>query len=436
MTNLKQLFYSLIFSVPVCLLAKPRTTVKNVLEREENKKGNKSSLIIPYIFSTESMGLTLGTGFMAKGYGQDQLTLASTVYASNDEAFGLYFGLWDYQFENIDRLFFSAQAMTGYYPRQRAYVSIPYKTDQTQGGGNNSDEDNYIEESGYDNWAEFKLEYVFPIGSAKKSPLQNYHLKNGLLQSNPVGGDSWNPLKSGVTTLMLRQFNRYRSFEPNEQTELNATVHPVELGISYNNTDFPPNPSSGSSQYLSITQDFGWFESNREWTFIEFEASKYFNLGESENAKQRVIALNFWTGDTPSWTTTENPDGTYNVTDHPSFYEGATLGGFYRMKAYPVDRFRDRSVIYSSIEYRHTLRRNFLGEIDWFSFLQSDWLQVVAFMEGGRVAPQYSFDELLQSWQFDAGIGLRAMLAGGVIRLDAAFSEESSTFWVMFGHPF
>jgi len=57
--------------------------------------------------------------------------------------------------------------------------------------------------------------------------MQHYTLKDGLLQSAPVGGNTWNPLKNGVTTLLLRQFNRYRSFEF-ENDDKAATVHPVQ----------------------------------------------------------------------------------------------------------------------------------------------------------------------------------------------------------------
>ena len=126
-----------------------------------------------------------------------------------------------------------------------------------------------------------------------------YKLKGGMLQSAPVGGKVWNPVKSGVTNLLLRQFNRYRSFETGKG-DIDATTHPVEFAISYNYTDFPPNPSYDSSQYLGVTHDFGWFESPDSWTFVEFEASKHFSLGESNWAKQRIVALNFWTGDSPS----------------------------------------------------------------------------------------------------------------------------------------
>ncbi len=433
---LKALFLAIagIF-LATAVLARPRTSVKNITIREENPKGSKSALVLPYAFSTDSMGFTLGVGGGLKGYGQEQLLLGATAFGSLDRAVGLFLGMWDYSPSWAQRFFFSAQGMVGHYPKQRAYSASFFIPDTDRSGNNDSDKDNFAEESGYDNWTDFKLEYVFPLGSARKDGLFHYRLKGGLLQSAPVGGMVWNPMKSGVTTLLLRQFNRYRSFET-DKGDIDATTHPVELAISYNNTDFPPNPSYGSSQYLGVTHDFGWLESPDSWTFVEFETSKYFSLGESNWAKQRVVALNFWTGDNPSWKENTNADGNIEVSNRPPFYEGATLGGFYRMRGYPVDRFNDRSVIYTAAEYRYTLNWNPIGKVSWLRFLQSDWLQLVGFVEGGRVANKYSLSELFSDWKVDCGFGLRAMFAGSVVRFGVGFSDETTSAWAMFGHPF
>ncbi len=414
--------------------AKPNTSVKSSLVRAENpKQGKQTSLILPYAFSTESMGATFGVGGGTKGYGQDQFLLGATAFGSAEGAVGLFLGLWDYRPSFANRFFFGVQGMVGHYPEQRAYTALAFDPNVPRPGGNDSDENQYAEDSGYDNWTDFKLEYVLPIGSSRTDALQHFTIQGGLLQSAPVGGNSWNPLESGVTTLLLRQYNRYRSFEfPGG--DIDATVHPVQLALSYDNTDYPVNPSTGSLQYIGVTQDFGWLESPDSWTFVEFEASKYFSLGSSNWAKQRIIALNLWTGDVPSWEEHTDADGKTRVSNRPPFYEGSTLGGFYRMRGYPVDRFNDRSVLYTTAEYRYTLDWNPLGNISWLRFLQSDWLQLVGFVEGGRVANDYG--DLFEDWQVDGGIGIRAMFAGAVVRLDVGVSEETTSAWVMFGHPF
>ncbi len=414
--------------------ARINTSVKNVLTRDENpKKGTKASLVLPYVFSTESMGVTMGVGGGMKGYGQEQLLVGATAFGSFEGAVGGFLGLWDYSPPFANRFFFGAQGMVGHYPSQRAYTAHVFAPHVARPGSNDSDEGQYAEDSGYDNWTDFKIEYVLPIGSSRNEPVQHYTIKGGLLQSAPVGGATWNPLEGGVTTLLLRQYNRYRSFEFDNGDD-HATVHPFQLSLSYDNTDFPGNPSTGSSQYIGVTQDFGWLESPDNWTFVEFEASKYLSLGSSDWAKQRIIALNLWTGDTPSWEEHTDEHGYTTVSNRPSFYEGATLGGFYRMRGYPIDRFNDRSVVYATAEYRYTLDWNPLGNISWLKFLQCDWLQLVGFVEGGQVANEYG--DLFDDWKVDGGVALRAMFAGAIVRLDVGVSDESTSAWVMFGHPF
>ncbi|MBC2743132.1 MAG: hypothetical protein HGJ93_08810 [Desulfosarcina sp.] len=105
------------------------------------------------------------------------------------------------------------------------------------------------------------------------------------------------------------------------------------------------------------------------------------------------------------------------------------------MRGYPSHRFNDRSVIYTSAEYRYTPYWNPLGDISWLDFINIDWWQFVGFVEGGRVANSYDA-ELLKDWKVDAGVGLRALVAGGIVRFDMGFSEEGANFWAMFGHPF
>ena len=120
----------------------------------------------------------------------------------------------------------------------------------------------------------------------------------------------------------------------------------------------------------------------------------------------------------------------------PPFLEGANLGGFDRMRGFRDSRFHDRAAIYASAEYRYSLRHNPLQNIEWLSFLELDWIQLVAFAEGGRVAPDYNLGTLFEDWKSDGGLGIRALTAGIVVRFDLAFSDEGTNAWVMVGHPF
>ncbi len=418
------------------------TTVKNSLIREENPRGAKERLVIPYAFSSETMGLTFGIGAMAKGYGQDQLLVAGTAYVgSNNEvdveedAASVIAGMWDLRVPYTERFFLTVTGSVGYFPRKRAYATPVSDPDVTRPGSNDSKAEQYLEVGGTDNWTDFRLEYVLPIGAAEDEAMMTYRLKNGLLTSTPTGGEEWNPLTSGVTNVLLKQFNRYQTYQL-DPGDLERTIHPVQLAIVHDNTDFPGNPSFGSRQFIGVTHDFGWLQSDETWTFWELEAAKFFSLGESSWSRQRVLALDFWTGDAPTWNETTLPNGFIEIHNRPPYYEGANLGGFYRMRAYPFYRFNDRSAIYSSAEYRYTLRWNPIADINWLKFLKLDWFQLAGFVEGGRVAREYTLSELTSNWKADAGLGLRAMVAGGLVRFDVASSEEGFGFWFMVGQPF
>jgi outer membrane protein assembly factor BamA len=263
----------------------------------------------------------------------------------------------------------------------------------------------------------------------------DYRLSNGLLESEPSGGSVWNPWQSGVTVLSLRQYNRYQSYFSEARGKLDGDVHAVELGLLYDNTDFPINPSKGSSQYLAYHYNPD-SDSDKNWTYLEFEASKYFSFGSSHWARQRIVALNFWTSYSPSWTVNANEDGSSTIAENPPFTDGATLGGYYRMKGFRGDRFHDKAAVYAAAEYRYTLDYNPVKNVSWLSFLHLDWFQVVGFVEAGRVGPEYDTDSLFKDVKTDFGVGLRAMTGGIIVRFSVSHSDEGTNMWAMVGHPF
>ena len=417
------------------LMASTSANVKRSVDRLESPNKSAENLILPFAFSTETMGLNVGVGVMASGYYQDQMTMGATAFGG-EVSQGLAAGLWNYQVPGTDRLYFSIVGMEGYYPDQRAYSSTSDEFNSPPlAGSNESSSEDYIQADGSSNWWEMKLEFSLPFGATANKGIIRYETESGLLVSEPSGGEEWNPLTSGASVIVLRQFNRYQSFEEQDRF-LDGAVHAIEFGLLYDNTDFPVNPSKGSKQYVAISHNSEWLESNHEWTFVEFDASKYYSLGESDNAHQRVIALNFWTGYSPSWDVEYNDEGQQRIVNAPTYNEGATLGGFYKMRGYAQNRFHDKASIYMTAEYRYTLKYNPVEGVKWLRFLKLDWFQLVGFVEAGRVAPEYTASELLSNLKYDAGVSLRAMVAGLVIRADVAGSDEGGNLWFMVNHPF
>ena len=69
-------------------------------------------------------------------------------------------------------------------------------------------------------------------------------------------------------------------------------------------------------------------------------------------------------------------------------------------------------------------------------YLTVQWWQWVFFTEVGRVAPSWTFDTLHKNMKFDAGVGVRAMIKGLVLRIDVAGSSESWGVNMMVAQPF
>ena len=419
--------------------AKPSGSVKLSVERVENSK-LRETLVLPYAFSTDDLGFVFGVGGMATGLYQQQMSFGGTAYGGG-ETKGVGLGLWNYRPFESKRFFVSTIGMLGRFPLLRAYTPFPDEltpVDQPRAGSNDSSFDDFLQSSGSSNWWDVRLEYVLPWGAAKEHSMSRYKLQGGLLV-DPVEVQDWNPLKTGTSVLVARQFNRYQKFQDinnHEGDELSGAVHALELGYLYDNTDFPTNPSQGSSQYIAFTYNPDWLESTQDWTILELEASKYFSLGETAFAKQNILALNMWGAYSPSWTVNTDSQGNSQVTHNAPFLEGATLGGMYRMRGFRQNRFHDKAAIYATAEYRMTLNYNPIADINWLRFLNLDWFQAVVYVEGGRVAPSFNSEVLFSDWKSDVGVSLRALTAGIVVRFDITTSEEGTASWLMVGHPF
>ena len=107
------------------------------------------------------------------------------------------------------------------------------------------------------------------------------------------------------------------------------------------------------------------------------------------------------------------------------------------MRGFPTQRFSDQSAIYYAAELRLILDWNpFDGWPRIQEFVGVDWLQIVPFVEVGRVAPSYDLGNLHSSMQWDGGIGLRALAKGFVVRADAAVSDGAFAIQMMISQPF
>jgi outer membrane protein assembly factor BamA len=396
---------------------------------------------LPYIFATDSLGWAIGVGgFSVSGKKQPQESLFGTAFITSNES-ALISGAWSDHRIGKSRFFVDTFILADHFTDQRFYLGPDVDPNKPRAGDNDSDQENYV--TGVSNEVTFTaaLKYRLPIGSIKDDPVATYRLYQGLLESGPKGGATWNPMTSGQTTLAAKFFYTYRDLsdfvfnqrenDPVEE-ELFAKTNGLEFWLEYDNTDFPRNPSIGSRQLLKVTSDFGWGESRDSWTNLEADFSKYFNLGTSDWFRQKVLALNFWTSNTTDWEV--NADGTISHQPPPSY--GSSLGGFDRMRAYPTGRFHDKSAVYYTAEIRLIPQTQPLRDLPLLNYFEIDWWQLVPFIEAGRVNDEYNGDLFFKDLKVDGGIGLRLMAYRAVVRLDWAVSDEGSSVWAMISQPF
>jgi hypothetical protein len=336
------------------------------------------------------------------------------------------------QVPHLSRVFVDPVFSAGYFSDNISYVSGKTKYAGQRAGSNDSDPKNYIIGDGMDNYARAKFKYLLPIGTGEDTIISQYRFDRGLLVSGAQGGQSWNPFESGKSYLELRPF--WRSLEVDgKYGDYETKTNGVDFSIFWDNRDLPANPSVGNSIRLMASRDFGFFDSSTSWTSLYTELDKYFSFGSSERFRQRVLALNFWTSYSPSWD--HRPDGTI---DHaPPPYTGSSLGGLWRMRAFPSQRFNDQAAIYYCAELRLIPEWNPFEHWAWLQrHLGVQWIQVVPFVEVGRVASEYDLERLNSDMKWDAGLGLRFLAKGLVLRIDSAYSDEGIGVQMMISQPF
>jgi outer membrane protein assembly factor BamA len=304
--------------------------------------------------------------------------------------------------------------------------------DTSRAGANDSDAEDYVTGDGWDNFLRLKFKYLLPIGHGMDHIVNDYQVRAGMLVSGASGGESWNPLASGRTFLEVRPFYRSQDID-GEYIDSSQKTNGLDVSLFWDNRDFALNPSRGNGLRLKASRDFGWADSSNPWTEVEGEVDQYFPLGASPRFRQRVVVLDAWTAYSPTWETRD--DGT--IAERPPAYTGATLGGLVRMRGYPSQRFSDKAAVCYSAEARLIPVWNpFAAWPGLQRHLGVQWVQFVPFVEAGRVAPAWHLGTLHTDMRWDAGLGIRVLAKGLVVRVDTAVSEDGTYVQMMVAQPF
>jgi hypothetical protein len=390
----------------------------------------KISLFFP--FYSDSFGAAVGYVYSIVGSPQSHSALMATAMVGTKGSAMAFLMGRDIRVFGVERLFMDPIVSSGYFVDNNAFINGNPAYPNERAGSNESEKNNYVIGSGWDNYFRITFKYLLPIGNGKDQVVSAYRIKVGQLESGATGGTSWNPLESGRTYLQVRPFYREQQVNSDFVDSVQRT-NGLDYAVYWDNREFPVNPSKGNSLLLKVSQDYGWGNSSNSWTVYSAEYDQYFSLGSTDTIRQRVLAFDIWTAYSPSWEV--QPDGTIN--NRPPTYAGATLGGLWRMRGYPSQRFSDKAGIYYGAEYRMIPSWNPFNNWTWLQqHLGVQWVQFVPFVEAGRVDTSWSFSGLNSGMKWDAGLGFRAMAKGLVVRIDLAGSSEGGSVAMMVSQPY
>ncbi len=419
--------------VITCCFACPRALSQYRIV-DVNEGFEPESFLLPYPFYNENIGFAAGLAYGFVGKPQEQMSLVGTSYLGTNGSWAVFLMGWDIQTPFSERLFLDPLFSFAQLDELEVYRDGHPDFPTERAGTNDSDKDNFIEGDGDDYYLNLRFKYLFPIGNGETNIVNRYVVDDGFLVSGQSGGEQWNPLEDGRTYLEVEPFWRRQTVDSGLGEDAVRT-NGATFSLLYDNTDFRPNPSKGSSQRIGISRDWGFGDSSNPWTVIEAEFSKYFALEAAGAIRQQVLAFNCWTADTPTWKRKGIDENGKEVFERPPSYGGATLGGVDRMRAYPSARFNDQAAIYYALEYRVIPDWNpFASGV--FAKAEIEWIQGVLFTEVGRVAEKWTLKELHSDMKWDVGVGVRLWVKNLVVRMDTAFCEEGMGIQLMAGHPF
>ncbi len=413
------------FALVASLLVGPAAVGQDILVNRDEKFEPKTG-VFPYAFYNENLSFGAGPAFVASGYLQDQMSLIAGGFVTANGSFsGFLFGV-NTQVPFGDRLFLDSRISIGRFDEFESYIDGNPRFPFERAGSHDSDEDNFIEGDGDDDFLRLNFKYLLPLGHGRDTIINTYVVDRGLLHEGASGGDGFNPFESGRTYLELETF--YRDQEVNSKFfDSELKTNGLRFSLRYDNRDFVVSPSRGNVLRLSVTRDFDTLDSTGSWTNVDGTFSQFFPLGSTDRFRQIVLALSAWTSYAPTW---EDDSG------QPPLFAGASLGGLDRLRGYPEGRFYDKAAVYYVAELRLIPEWNPIGSGSFLDRLEVDWIMFAPFVELGRVAERWSVNSLHSDMNWSVGVGFRAMAKHVVLRIDTAFSEEGGRVQMMVHHPF
>ena len=432
--NIPIKFYLMVSLAGAVLLSS--ASAQEILLHEGQTNALPGTFTVPFAFYSGTLGPSIGASIGNRGFFQPQASAFATVVGSAAGSVYGFLAVRDLEIPWTERLFVNGQINLGRFNQIDIYSDGNPDYPEARAGSPDSDADDFLTGEGTDVkvWSLFGL--VLPLGAGQDDPKSRLTLRDGMVVEGARDTSVWNPFRSGYTLAGIKPFYHDQDADTDEIGDVEATTSGAEFILRYENTDFHENPSRGSVQQVRYTKDWGELGSAAPWETVDLTLSKYFSLDLGRTSRQRVLALNLWWIDTPSWDDVESPDGP--LYRRPPSYAGATLGGTERMRGYPEGRFNDRSAVYYAAEYRHVPDWNPLRDFGWLNRRNArvQWLQYVVGLEVGRVADEFDLGELHSDMKACGILGLRAMVNTLVVRADVGISDEGAAVQMTIDHPF
>lgn len=380
---------------------------------------------VPFVMNLEDWGWTVALAGVAKGVVQPQASVfAGGAFSENGTYMG-YAGLFNLMMPGWNQLSFDLTLTETDFNGSRFFLS-----EDGHAGSNQSTAEDMIYSPAHDKHYQFFMKYTLPVGDGREGALPAQIKQT----RGSDAGREWNPLASGVTTLELQPYFKSRTLERYPDLEADKSAG-VRIKLEYDNRNSKIRPTRGSNTELRLTYDPG-SSSRPDWITMELQFSKFFSLGSSDLLDERVIALNGWLADTPTWNSTTVVNGS-QVYRRPPSYAGVYLGGFDRLRGYSAGRFHGRSAVLYSAEYRMVPHWQPLDNLPVIGPLYNiPWWQWTLFADVGRVADNFDLGELHTSMKYSLGGGMRFMVEGITVRLEMVNSPEDTFMRVFINQPF
>ena len=373
----------------------------------------KDSAFVPFYFSTETLGSTVGLAGVAKGVGQPQAALFGMGLYSEKDSYVGFLSAFNYALSS--NLLFSTQVYKARFNDNSYYLG-------DQGSNDSATQDTTVTNGDEENY-KLEFKYLLPWGNVRE---------HGLLGAfQPVRDVSFaSPVDSGVSSIIFTPF--YSSRELGIYSDKREEATGFSLTFDWDNRDSVRNTTRGSHTSFDLTTGAESLQSEDLWLKWEFQNSQYYSLGPlGDWFDQQVLAFDFYTADTPTW---NKCDGAVCV--RPPEQEQARLGGLYRLRGYTAGRYHGRSAIHYSAEYRVLPDWQPLNDIPLINYYDLPWWQWVAFAEVGRVADDYDLKTLHEDMKWNVGGAVRFQVEGIVVRAEMAKGADEGTFRVMINQPF